>query len=154
MAGNTKTKLERRIWRDVHETKAVVGSEVQALLHLDQVEQVRTSLVKIANGCERHATSCASSASDSRSNLLRALDVTELNREKVLTATNLRRSELGLPPLAEIVQTTSLKDGMSTPKTASARIPKVQAAADLTACREALMELSRETSEKTTSSLL
>jgi DNA repair exonuclease SbcCD ATPase subunit len=105
----------RELIRYVLATPGKRAEEVQALLHLDQVEKVRGGLQKIANTCERQLVPLGTAATQARDNLLRALEMTELTKENVLAAANAQRAILGLPALAELTQTTSLKDGMATP---------------------------------------
>lgn len=132
----------RELIRYVLATPGKRAEEVQALLHLDQVEQVRVGLQKIANTCEKQLVPLGTAATQARDNLLRALEMTELKRENVLAAANAQRAILGLPALADLTDTTSLKDGMATPGPAQPqRIPKVQALADIRAAREALAEI-------------
>jgi recombinational DNA repair ATPase RecF len=132
----------RELIRYVLATPGKRAEEVQALLHLDQVEKVRSGLQKIANARERQFTSLTTAATQARDNLLRALDTTTLTSANVIAATNVRRAILGLTMLAELTQTTSLKDGMETPGPVKPqRIPKAQALADIRAAREALDDI-------------
>ncbi len=132
----------RELIKYVLATPSKRADEVQALLHLDQVEKVRVGLQKIANTCERQLDPLGTAATQARDNLLRALEMTELTTENVLAAANVQRAILGLPALAELTQTTSLKDGMATPGPVQPqRIPKTQALADIQAAREALAEI-------------
>jgi hypothetical protein len=118
------------------------ADEVRALLHLDQVEQVRTGLQKIAKNCEKQLAPLDTAAAQARDQLLRALGLAELTTEKVLAAANVQRAILGLPALADLSEAVSLKDGMATPGPAQPqRIPKVQALADTQAAHEVLAEI-------------
>ena len=133
----------RELIRYVLATPGKRAEEVQALLHLDQVEQVRLGLQKIANSCENQLVPLGTASTQACDNLLRALELSELTREKVLAAANAQRSILGLSPLTDLTEATSLKDGMATPDPAKPqRIPKAQALADIRAAREALAEIS------------
>jgi len=132
----------RELIRYVLATPGKRAEEVQALLHLDQVEQVRVGLQKIANSCEKQLIPLGGAVSQARENLLRALEISEFTRQKVLTAANAHRAALGLPPLTDLTESTSLKDGMAAPApTKPLRIPKTQALADLETTREALAEI-------------
>jgi recombinational DNA repair ATPase RecF len=132
----------RELIRYVLATPGKRAEEVQALLHLDQVEQVRLGLQKIANNCEKQLPQLGTVAMQARDGFLRALEVTEFTKAKLLTAANARRAILGLPPLLDLTETTSLKDGMATPGPAKPqRIPKAQALADIQGAREALAEM-------------
>jgi len=132
----------RELIRYVLATPGKRAEEVQALLHLDQVEQVRVGLQKIANACEKQLVPLGTAVTLARENLLRALGISELAKEKVLATTNAQRMSLSLPALMDLTDTISLKDGMATPGSAQPqRIPKAQALADIRATREALAEI-------------
>lgn len=132
----------RELIRYVLATPGKRAEEVQALLHLDQVEQVRVGLQKIANNCEKQLAPLRTTATQARDNLLRALGMSELTKEQVLAAANAQRTILGLPALADLTESISLKDGMATPGPVQPqRIPKAQALADIRAARETLAEI-------------
>lgn len=143
VAAHPEIVLSRReLIRYVLATPGDRAREVQALLHLDRVEDVRVGLQKIANGAERQLPSLLAAVKLASDNLLRALAITELTSEKLLAATNAQRAILGLPALPELTATTSLRDGLGAPSTAKPQpILKAQAVADLKAAREALDEL-------------
>jgi len=65
-----------------------------------------------------------------------------VSRDKLLAAANAQRAILGLPALTDMIETTSLKDGMATPLAVQPqRIPKAQALADIQAARDALNDI-------------
>jgi len=135
----------RELIRYVLATPGKRAMEVQALLHLDQVEQVRVGLQKIANSDERQLAPLGTAVALARENLLRALGISELVEEKVLASANAHRICLGLPPLIDLAETTSLKDGLASLGQAQPqRIPKAQALADIRGTREALAEISSD----------
>lgn len=124
------------------------AQEVQALLHLDRVEEVRGTLLKIANACDKQVAPQASAAIYARDNLMRALEVTELTSATILEAANKRRVMLGLPALTELTESASLKDGMSQPEAAqSSGVPKAQTLADIQVTRESLVELGNDSTK-------
>lgn len=132
----------RELIRYVLATPGKRDEEVRALLHLDQVEQVRAGLQKIANSLDRQLTPLNVTVTQALDNLLRALGISELTKEKALAAANAQRAIFGLPALADLADTTSLKDGMATPGLARPqRIPKTQALVDIQAIRDALAEI-------------
>ncbi|MFN0116763.1 MAG: AAA family ATPase [Elusimicrobiota bacterium] len=140
----------RELIRYVLATPGKRAEEVQALLHLDQIEQVRANFQKIANAFEKQIVPMESNAQQARQMLLRALGVTDLAKEQVITAANVRRQALGLPDLTDLTQATSLKDGLAAAKAAEAqRIPKTQSLTDIKAVRESLAQLSVDSTEKT-----
>jgi len=139
----------RELIRYVLATPGKRSEEVQALLHLDQVEKVRAGLQKIANNREKQLAPLASATAQARDNLLRALDIATLTADNVLAAANPQRALLGLPPLAELTPTSSLKDGMSTPSPLKPqRIPRAQAIQDIRTTREALAQLGSTSTAK------
>lgn len=136
----------RELIRYVLATPGKRAEEVQALLHLDQVEQVRVGLQKIANNCDKQLTPLGTAVTQARENLLRALCMSELTKDNVVAAANAQRSILGLPALADLTGSISLKDGMATPTPAKPqRIPKSQSLADIRAAHEALAEITSVT---------
>lgn len=139
----------RELIRYVLATPGKRAEEVQVLLHLDQVAQVRGGLQKIANACEKQLGILNAAVVDARKNLLLVIGVPELTMERVLAATNTRRVTLGLPALADMSEIVSLKDGMATPgPTKPQPIPKVQAVADIQAARETLSEIASATTSE------
>ncbi len=143
VAAHPEIVLSRReLIRYVLATPGDRAREVQALLHLDRVEDVRVGLQKIANSAERQLPSLVATVKVASENMLRALAITELTGEKLLAAANVQRAILGLPAITELTATTSLKDGLGAPAVAKPQpIPKAQAQADIKAAREALDEL-------------
>ena len=136
----------RELIRYVLATPGKRSEEVQALLHLDQVEQVRVGLQKIANNCERQLSPLATTVNLAKEKLLIALEITDLTKEKVLAAANAKRIVLGLPQLIGFTESTTLKDGMATqPPSKPHRIPKKQAQADIEVFRETLADITSET---------
>jgi hypothetical protein len=132
----------REIIRYVLATPGNRAQEVQALLRIEPLGQVRANLQKIANAAEKAIGPMKSAALNARDSLLLALGITELSQEKLLVAANERRATLGLPALTEFTDTTSLRDGMATLAAAQTqRIPKAQATSDLVALRDALADL-------------
>jgi DNA repair exonuclease SbcCD ATPase subunit len=129
----------RELIRYVLATPGKRAEEIQALLHLDRVDKIRGLLQRIANSSERQLGPLATARANAASNLLRAVEVPELTKEKLLAAANAKRATLGLPELAELTKTTSLKDGMAAAKADQLqRIPKAQATAEISVAREAL----------------
>lgn len=136
----------RELIRYILATPGKRAEEVQALLHLDQLEKVRVGLQKIANNCEKQLTPLSTATTQARENLLRGLGISELTKEVVLAATNTQRVILDLPPLTDLLESTSIKDGMAVPGPAKPqRIPKAQALADIGAARQALAEIASST---------
>jgi recombinational DNA repair ATPase RecF len=141
--GHPEIVLSRReLIRYVLATPGERAQEVQALLHLDRVEQVRSTLLKIANTCDKQVAPQASAATLARDNVMRALGITELTVVKALEAANAQRALLGMPALTELSESVSLKDGMSLPEVSHpSSVPKTQTLADIRVTRESLLEL-------------
>jgi ABC-type cobalamin/Fe3+-siderophores transport system ATPase subunit len=132
----------RELIRYVLATPGKRADEVQALLHLDRIEQVRNALQKIANTCEKQLPWLEAAAAQARESFLRTLDLSELSKDKVLARANTHRAILGLPALTEMTESTSLKDGMAAPLPVQPqRIPKTQALIDIQASRDALRDI-------------
>ena len=74
------------------------AKEVQALLRLDQVEELRGILFKITNGCEKQIEPLKEEAARARGQLLRTLEITQLTSEKLLAAVNSRRQAIRIGP--------------------------------------------------------
>ncbi|HUW71184.1 MAG TPA: ATP-binding protein [bacterium] len=132
----------RELIRYVLATPGERAQEVQALLHLDRVEQVRSTLLKIANSCDKQVIPQASAVTQARDNLMRALGIAELTTAGILEASNAQRALLGLAAFTELSESVSLKDGMSLPEVSHpSGVPKVQALADIRVAHEFLKEL-------------
>lgn len=131
----------RELIRYVLATPGDRAKEVQALLRLDQVEQVRASLQKIANAQEKQITPLDGSAKQAKEGFLRVTGLTDMGKEVVLAAANAKRALLGLSPIAEFASTTSLKDGLAAKTAEVQRVPKAQAIADIKAVRDAVAAL-------------
>ncbi len=104
---------------------------VQALLRLEELEKVRTSLYSISNATAREATACKASLDEAGRLLRQALGIPDLRKSSVLEAVNRKRAILSLEPLAELEVNTSLKEGVTAPGSVKPRIVKQQASSDL-----------------------
>lgn len=125
------------------------ASEIQALLRLSKVSELRGTLVKISNTCIREHKASKQNKENATSNLIEALDIPELSKEKLLEAANKRRVTLGLPPIEALLHNTSLSDGLQTGGNASStKVNKTEATADLKKCEDLLSELSNEDTKK------
>ena len=116
------------------------STDVQTLLRLDYIGDLRKALLSYANRCKQEATEAERARARAESELMTALDVPALNREKVLERANAQRSVLGLPPLTELNPQTSFKEG-APEESQDAKKPGVAkdvALADLTALSTAI----------------
>ncbi len=116
------------------------AKEVQALLRLDQIEKVRISLQKVANGYTADSKRAKEEVGAALSRALQALGIAELKSEAVLGAVNERRASLGLPVLAELQRDTMLGQGVAPVESlhSGLRIRKTQLLEDLHAVDAAL----------------
>jgi recombinational DNA repair ATPase RecF len=152
VAAHPEFVLSRReLIKYVISTPGDRAKEVQALLKLDKVENLRTVFQKIANSNKKEVSPLKWEKDDARKQLLISLNITELNQTKLLEAVNIRREALGLGAIAVLTPTTSLKDGLVAAVGGSKviRIPKDQALADIKELRDLLSSItSTETVEK------
>jgi recombinational DNA repair ATPase RecF len=131
----------RELIRYVLATPGDRAKEVQALLRLDQIEQVRASLQKIANALEKEIAPLDSSVKQAKDGFLRVTGLTEMGKNAVLAAANAKRTILGLPLLVDFTATTSLKDGLAASSSETSGIPKTQAITDIKSARDSLNKL-------------
>ncbi|HSH30044.1 MAG TPA: AAA family ATPase [Thiohalobacter sp.] len=87
------------------------STDVQTLLRLDHIGQLRKALMGYANRCKREADEAERARVRAEEELKTALGVTALDRDQVLGKANAQRSVLGLPALEELTAKTSFKEG-------------------------------------------
>ncbi|NMM43872.1 AAA family ATPase [Rhodospirillaceae bacterium KN72] len=87
------------------------STDVQNLLRLDQIGDLRKSLLSYANKCKRDADEAERARALAETELKTTLNVSDLDREKVLQKANAQRSVLDLPTLTELTPQTSFKEG-------------------------------------------
>jgi recombinational DNA repair ATPase RecF len=102
----------REIIRYVLATEGNRAQEVQAVLKLDRLEHVRSTLTTISNASVREFKSARENAALASQSLTKALGVAQLSQTEVLGAANAQRRTLGLPDLSALTATVSLKDGI------------------------------------------
>ncbi|MGK2957246.1 MAG: AAA family ATPase [Acidimicrobiales bacterium] len=131
------------------------AKEVQALLRLDAIENLRSTLLKISNASKKEVEPLINEKMIAQENLQRALGITQSHQEKVLEAVNTKRAVLGLAPLTELVPETSLKDGLAVVNAGeAATAPKVQALADIKRLKEIIAELQSDTTKETSETIV
>ena len=116
------------------------STDVQTLLRLDHIGDLRKALVSYANKCKHEADEAERARARAESELKTALAVPSLDRKKVLEKANAQRSVLGLPALTELTPQTSFKEG-APEEGKDAKKPSVAkdvALADLTALTTAI----------------
>jgi len=146
--GHPEFVLSRReIIRYVISKPGNRSEEVQALLRLDQVGELRSNLKTISNSYDKESKDFKRVQSQASESLAQALEISDIEKNKILEAINLRRVILGLTQLVDLTATTAFNDGLET-STKVAALPKVNktsALADLKLCSD---ELQKITSEK------
>jgi recombinational DNA repair ATPase RecF len=132
------------------------SAEVQALLRLDQVGELRSTFKTISNSCNREATDSKKIRIQARDHLAQALEIPELVTEKLLEVVNLRRIILGLGAIETLTGTTSLRDGLETgtKATTPSKINKIQALLDVKKIRELIQNLCSDETSTECSDLL
>ena len=132
----------RELIRYVLSTPGDRATEVQALLQLGAVEELRTLLNKIANACQRVIIPLRRARAQAHDQLLAALQIPEWSTARALAAVNAQREILALPPLSALTANISLRDGLAAaPATMPSRVPKMQAMADIKEIRGLLARL-------------
>lgn len=125
------------------------AKEVQALLRLDAIESLRATLLKISNASKKEIEPLKKEKAIAQDHLLRALDITQLHKEKILEAVNAKREILGLPAMPELTPTTSFKDGLAVIKPGQATaVPKIQAVSDIKRLKEVIETLNSDATKK------
>ena len=107
------TLSRRELIKYVISTPGDRAKEVQVLLRLEKVENLRAVLQKIANADKRDIAPLKKQKDEAKQQLLTALEISEFTADKILAAVNSRRKQLGLPALTELTATTSFRDGLT-----------------------------------------
>lgn len=87
------------------------STDVQNLLRLDYIGDLRKAFVSYANKCRSDAEEAERARRTAENDLKTALGLEALDREKVLEKANEQRGVLGLPALTELTSQTSFKAG-------------------------------------------
>ncbi len=118
------------------------AKQIQALLRLDRVETFRITLQKVANAKQREIAPLKRLKTQVQEQLLTALEIASLDKDKLLEAVNKRRKILTLPPIIELSATTSLRDGLDTPPIGRiSQVPKTQSLADIKKLKEIITRI-------------
>ena len=130
------------------------SQEVQTLLKLDQIDQIRATLKTTQNRLDAKHASATSQVDDHQDALRRLLDVPKLTSEDLLAAINERRRLLGFPNIKELAPDSSLSEGVSGAKEGTTKINKEAALRDLNALRDSVAKgLSSPCSDQLASTL-
>jgi len=87
------------------------STDVQTLLRLDHIGDLRKALLSYANKCKREVDETERARGRAETELKTALNIPTLDRTQVLEKANAQRSALGLPALTELTPKTSFKEG-------------------------------------------
>jgi hypothetical protein len=119
------------------------SKEVQALLRLEVIEKLRTTLQKIANAFDREAKGCERTKQNAIAQLKSALSISQFDTSSILAAVNVQRQVLDLAPILTLETHTSLKDGLATAASgqSTSKVAKAQAQSSLAALQEQLSKL-------------
>jgi RecF/RecN/SMC N terminal domain len=88
------------------------SKEIQALLKLDEIGNIRSVLATVKNRLSATHTSAARDVTNADDALRRHLDVKALSAEEIIAAANTRRKILGLSEIKELKADTSLNVGV------------------------------------------
>lgn len=109
------------------------SKEIQALLRLDRLEELRLLFQRIYKASEKEAKQLKQNQHIAQEELIRALGITHLSATTLLTAVNTHRALLSLPDILQLQNSTSIKEGLTTTNTITpiSKIPKAQALEDI-----------------------
>ncbi|MBO6726108.1 MAG: AAA family ATPase [Rhizobiaceae bacterium] len=143
------TTLSRReLIQYILSTPGDRAAEINALLQLNQLRDLRATFQKIANSADKAHRNAKAESGRASENLATALGIPALKTQDLLTAVNDRRATLGLPALQQLDATTSIKDGLSVAaEKASGGISKSVAVAEIEKVSTALDALPQEQAE-------
>ncbi len=114
VAAHPEVVLSRReILRFILVEPTKRSEEIQTILKLDDIGQVRSALNGAQNKLQTAHKVATGQVNSSRDALLMHLQLPSLNAEHLLATVNKRRALLGLPELAELTTDTKLNDGLT-----------------------------------------
>lgn len=115
------------------------AKDIQILLKLEPIEQLRGSLLKISNALKKSVPVLKDEKMQAHELLTKALQVPQLTPAEIIAAVNIRRTLLELAPITALTATTSLRDGMATATPLqSPPLSKQHAASDIQALKKSL----------------
>lgn len=141
VAAHPEIALSRReILRFILVEPTKRSEEIQTILKLDDIGQVRTALNTAQNRLQTALKIATGQVQSSRDALLTHLQLPALNAAGVLAAVNKRRALLGLPEIVELTSDTKLDDGL-TSSVSVQEFNKQSALRDLNAASAAISAL-------------
>jgi len=130
------TLSRREILRFILVEPTKRSEEIQTILKLDKIGQIRSALNTAQNRLQRSLKTADAQVQSDRAALQRHLQIATLRTEDLLAAANARRSSLGLSAIAELTADTTLDSGLATNGT-PADINMATAARDVKALADA-----------------
>jgi AAA domain len=131
------TLSRREILRFILVEPTKRSEEIQTILKLDDIGQVRSALNSAQNRLQTASKNATAQVQSSRDALLRHLQLPALKADGLLGAVNQRRVLLGLPVIAELTGDSKLDDGIMA-AAARQEFNKQSALRDLNAASEAI----------------
>jgi hypothetical protein len=120
------------------------STDVQTLLRLEQVEKVRTSLLRVMNDTKKEATSANTEDGRAKQEFFQHLGLRTPSKSDLLVAVNERRSLLKLEPLSDLIPGVSIKAGVAADGgkgSIKPKLSKVQTSAEVAAYGERVAEI-------------
>lgn len=126
------TLSRRELIQFVLSTPGNRASEIQALLQLNALRDLRQNFQKIYKALEKDSNATRNNQTNAATALATALDIPKLSPVEVLRAVNERRKVLALPGIPALEAKTSVKDGLTVASAGQATaVSKVVAVADV-----------------------
>jgi DNA repair exonuclease SbcCD ATPase subunit len=132
------TLTRRQIARFILAQATTRSKDIQTLLRLEAIDEVRARLKTALNTADRRTKEADAASSAAADALRRALDIEMLKSDDVLAAVNRRRKVLGLDALPKLDTTTSFTVGMASGDDAPKGPSKEAATRDLEALLESI----------------
>lgn len=132
------TLTRRQIARFILAQASTRSKDIQTLLRLEAIDEVRARLKTALNTADRRTKEADAAGSAAADALRRALDIEMLQSDDVLAAVNKQREVLGLDTLPKLDTTTSFTVGMASGDDAPKGPSKEAATRDLEAFQESI----------------
>jgi RecF/RecN/SMC N terminal domain len=120
------------------------STDVQILLRLEQVEKIRTSLLRVMNDTKKEATNANTEDSRAKQEFFQHLGLGTPSKSDLLAAMNERRSLLTLEPIRDLTPGVSIKAGVAADGSKGSikpKLSKAQASAEVAAYSEHVAEI-------------
>lgn len=134
IAAHPEITLSRReILRFILVEPTKRSDEIQTILKLDDIGQIRSALNTAHNRVQTALKTAEVQSGSSRDTLARHLSIADFKSEEILTAVNLRRKILNLPGITKLEPDTRLNEGLVEAGKVAAEFNKQSALRDLAA---------------------